>query len=228
MSISITKISSSRTVSRGQSSTMATTSTSKPYPQHPDVIMKKLPFYVQQDILLKPSSLQPTSTKGKYFEQSYLFYLTPSQSKLISNSKKMVNSRMEYRQQVQLRFSLSEISCEQTDAFPKSLIVKVNGKVQPLPNPLPAPAGTEPRRPPGPLNITNLCKLVSTQPNTVSVQWAADPKDPKAYTMSVYQVENLTHQVENPIHKTCAFYILVFSGFVGSITCERCEKTRLH
>ena len=92
-----------------------------------------------------------------------------------------------------MRFSLLEISCQQTDAFPKSLCVRVNGKVCPLPNPLPAPAGTEPRRPPGPINITNLCKLKPTQQDTISVNWAVEVG--KAFTLSVYQVENLTHQV---------------------------------
>ena len=65
------------------------------------------------------------------------------------DSKRIVSGKIEFRHQVQLRFSLLEISCQQTDAFPKSLCVRVNGKVCPLPNPLPAPAGTEPRRPPG-------------------------------------------------------------------------------
>jgi len=118
--------------------------------------------------------------------------MTPSQTKTIQNSKRIVSGKIEFRHQVQLRFSLLEISCEQTDAFPKSLCVRVNGKVCPLPNPLPAPAGTEPRRPPGPINITNLCKLKPTQQDTISVTWAVEVG--KAFALSVYQVENLTHQ----------------------------------
>jgi len=170
-----------------------TATTSKPvYPLHPDVVMKKLPFYIQNDILLKPSSLQPSKPSAKFQEQSFSFHSTPSQTKTIQNSKRIVSGKIEFRHQVQLRFSLLEISCQQTDAFPKSLCVRVNGKVCPLPNPLPAPAGTEPRRPPGPINITNLCKLKPTQQDTISVNWAVEVG--KAFTLSVYQVENLTHQ----------------------------------
>ena len=141
---------------------------------------------------MKPSSLQPSGTTKKFHEQTFSFYMTPSQIKTVTNSKKTVNGRVEYRHQIQLRFSLLEISCEQSDAFPRSLCVRVNNKVCPLPNPLPSQPGTEPRRPPGPINITNLCKLVSTQQNTVTVTWATEVG--KAHTVSVYQVENLTHQ----------------------------------
>merc|ERR1712029_633987 len=138
------------------------------------------------------SSLQPGSGRGKFQEQSYNFCLTPGQIKTIQNSRKVVNGKVEYRHQVQLRFSLLEVSCEQADNFPRSLCVRVNGKVCPLPNPLPAQPGTEPKRPPGPINITNLCKLVATQQNVVSVTWAVQVG--QAHTVSVYQVENLTHQ----------------------------------
>jgi len=141
---------------------------------------------------MKPSSLQPGSGRGKFQEQSYNFCLTPGQIKTIQNSRKVVNGKVEYRHQVQLRFSLLEVSCEQADNFPRSLCVRVNGKVCPLPNPLPAQPGTEPKRPPGPINITNLCKLVATQQNVVSVTWAVQVG--QAHTVSVYQVENLTHQ----------------------------------
>ena len=173
---------------------MATITSTKPvYPLHPDVVMKKLPFYIMNDILLKPSSLQPSKPSANFQEQSVQFNITPKAAKQIQSSKRTVSGRIiEFRHQVQLRFSLLEISCQQTDAFPKSLCVRVNGKMCPLPNPLPAPAGTEPRRPPGPINITNLCKLKPTQQDTISVTWATEVG--KAFTLSVYQVENLTHQ----------------------------------
>ena len=189
--------------------------TTKPlYPAFPDVILKKLPFYIVEDTLLKPASLQPTNSKGKFHEQSLSFTLSPSQIRTISNSRKTVNGRVDYRHQVQLRFSLLEISCEQADAFPKSLCVRVNGKVCPLPNPLPSQPGTEPRRPPGPINITNLCKLVATQTNTVSVTWAVEVG--KAFTASVYQVENLTHQVIFRLHFPLLFRIAIL-GLIGAI-----------
>ena len=163
------------------------------YPQFPDVILKKLPFYIKEDTVLKPSSLQPSGSRGKFHEQSFSFYLNSNQIKTVTNSRKTVNGRVEYRKQIQLRFSLLDISSEQSDNFPKSLCVRVNNKVCPLPNPLPSQPGTEPKRPPGPINITNLCKFLTNQANTVTVTWAAEAG--KTHTVSVYQVENLTHQV---------------------------------
>ena len=192
MSITITKISSSKKDLRVKSAMATITSTKPVYPLHPDVVMKKLPFYIMNDILLKPSSLQPSKPSANFQEQSVQFNITPKAAKQIQSSKRIVSGRIEFRHQVQLRFSLLEVSCQQTDAFPKSLCVRVNGKMCPLPNPLPAPAGTEPRRPPGPINITNLCKLKPTQQDTISVTWATEVG--KAFTLSVYQVENLTHQ----------------------------------
>ena len=73
-----------------------------------------------------------------------------------------------------------------------SVCLKVNGKVCPLPNPLPSQPGTEPRRPPGPLNITHLVKLTGSSHNTLTVSWATE--NGKAFTVSVYTVECLTHQ----------------------------------
>ena len=170
-----------------------TTNSNNLYNQHPDVILKKLPFYIVEAILLKPVSLKPTNSKGKFHEQSLQFSLNLNQTRTITNSKKTVSGRLEYRHQVQLRFSLLNESVEQSDAFPKSLCVRVNNKVCPLPNPLPSQPGTEPRRPPGPINITNLCKLVSGHQNNVSITWAVEPG--KSFTASLYQVENLTYQV---------------------------------
>ena len=156
MSITITKIPISKKDLRVKTAMATSTTSAKPvYPLHPDVVMKKLPFYIQNDILLKPSSLQPSKPSAKFQEQSFQFHMTPSQTKTIQSSKKIINGKIEFRHQIQLRFSLLEISCQQTDAFPKSLCVRVNGKMCPLPNPLPSQPGTEPRRPPAPLDITS-------------------------------------------------------------------------
>ena len=72
-------------------------------------------------------------------------------------------------------FSLLETSCEQDDNFPSSVCVKVNGRLQTLPNPIPTnKPGVEPKRPPKPIDITALCKLSSTVPNFVNVTWAVE------------------------------------------------------
>ena len=169
------------------------TSNSKPvYPTFPDVSLKKLPFFKVEETLLKPSSLQP-SGRGKVQEQNFTFCLTPGQINKISNSQyKNEKGSFEYHQQIQMRFSLLETSCDQVDNFPWSVCVKVNGKLCPLPNIVLAKPLTESKRPSLPVNITSLCKLSSTTPNTITVSWTVEVG--KAYTVSVYQVENLTHK----------------------------------
>ena len=164
------------------------------YPLFPDVVLKSLPFYIRGDVLLRPSSLQPTGGKVKLQEQTFMFPLSPSQARLVSGSRTTVAGRLEYRHQVQLRFSLLDTTSEQPDNFPKSLCVKVNGKMCPLPNPLPGQPGAELKRPPAPLNITHLVKLTNTavsQQNCLTVTWAPVPS--QTYTVSVYMVESLTH-----------------------------------
>ena len=100
---------------------------------------------------------------------------------------------MEYRTQIQMRFSLLETSCEQEDNFPPSICVKINGKLCPLPNPIPTnKPGMEAVRPPKPINITPLCKLSSISSNYINVSWAVEVG--KAHTVSVYMVENLNYK----------------------------------
>jgi hypothetical protein len=163
------------------------------YPTYPDVSLKKLPFYKIEETLLKPCSLQPTGN-ARFQEQNFTFYLTPTQANDISNSSyRNSQGKPEYRQQIQMRFSLLETSCEQEDNFPSSICVKVNGKLCPLPNPIPTnKPNTEPKRPPKPINITPLCKLSATTPNYINVSWAVEVG--RAHTVSVYQVDNLTYK----------------------------------
>jgi len=163
------------------------------YPTYPDVYLKKLPFYKIEETLLKPCSLQPNGN-GRFQEQTFTFYLTPGQSSDISNSSYRTElGKPEYRKQIQMRFSLLETSCEQEDNFPSSICVKVNGKLCPLPNPIPTnKPGMEPKRPPRPINITPLCKLSSTTANYINVSWAVEVG--RAHTVSVYQVDNLTYK----------------------------------
>lgn len=119
---------------------------------------------------MKPSSLQPRG-HARFQEQTFSFHLTPTQASAIAQSTyRDQYSRQDFKKQIQLRFSLLETSCEQDDNFPASVCVKVNGRLQPLPNPIPTnKPGVEPKRPPKPINITGLCKLSSTVPNYLNV-----------------------------------------------------------
>ncbi|KAJ2948336.1 hypothetical protein O0L34_g7575 [Tuta absoluta] len=163
-----------------------------PFPVHPDVKFKKLPFYDVLAELMKPSTMMPMQA-GRMQEGTYIFHLTPQQATEIASGKDIVgaSNKLDYVIQAQLRFCLLETSCEQEDYFPPSVNVKVNNKMCPLPNPIPTNKPTpEPKRPPRPVNISSLVKLSPTVANTIHVTWAADFS--RAYVLSVFMVRKLT------------------------------------
>lgn len=103
------------------------------YPVHPDVRLKRLPFFDILADLIKPSTLMPQNTQRLQDAQFY-FHLTPAQATDIASNRDLrPDSKLEYAKQVQLRFCLLETTCEQEDNFPPNLTVKVNNKACPLP-----------------------------------------------------------------------------------------------
>ncbi|KAF5291367.1 hypothetical protein FQA39_LY03518 [Lamprigera yunnana] len=145
------------------------------YPVHPDVKFRRLPFFDILADLLKPSSLVPQNAQ-RLQENQFYFHLTPQQASDVAGSRDIrPGTKCEYIRQIQLRFCLLETSCEQEDCFPPNVIVKVNNKLCPLPNPIPTnKPGVEPKRPPRPVNITPMVKLSPTVTNTIHVSWATD------------------------------------------------------
>ncbi|XP_030044280.1 E3 SUMO-protein ligase PIAS3 isoform X2 [Microcaecilia unicolor] len=161
------------------------------HPVHPDVKMKRLPFYDIYDELIKPTTLASTSNQ-RFEEAHFTFALTPQQVQQILTSREILpGAKCDYTVQVQLRFCLCETSCPQEDYFPPNLFVKVNGKLCPLPNYLPPTKnGAEPKRPSRPINISPLIRLSSTVPNTIVVNWSSEFG--RNYSLSVYLVKQLT------------------------------------
>ncbi|XP_077298420.1 E3 SUMO-protein ligase Su(var)2-10 isoform X3 [Arctopsyche grandis] len=162
------------------------------YPVLPDVKLKKLPFYDVLAEILKPSSLLP-STAQRMQEAMFSFYLTPQQATDIATGRDIlgVSNKIENIVQVQLRFCLVETSCEQEDYFPPNCAVKVNGKMCPLPTPIPTnKPGVEPKRPPRPVNVTSLLKFSPTVINAMTVTWATDFT--RNHALSVTLVRKLT------------------------------------
>ncbi|XP_062492256.1 E3 SUMO-protein ligase PIAS3 isoform X2 [Pezoporus occidentalis] len=161
------------------------------HPLHPDVTMKRLPFYQVYDELIKPTTLA-SSTSQRFEEAHFTFALTPQQVQQILTSRDLLpGAKCDYTIQVQLRFCLCETSCPQEDHFPPNLFVKVNGKLCPLPGYLPpSKSGTEPKRPNRPVNITPLARLSATVPNSLVVNWSSELG--RSYSLSVYLVKQLT------------------------------------
>ncbi|XP_030766275.1 E3 SUMO-protein ligase PIAS2 isoform X3 [Sitophilus oryzae] len=161
------------------------------FPVHPDVRFRRLPFYDIIADLIKPSTLVP-QTSQRMQEQLFYFHLTPQQATDIAISRDIrPGVKCDYIKQVQLRFCLLETTCEQEDCFPPQVMVKVNNKLCPLPNPIPTnKPGVEPKRPPRPVNITQMVKLSPTVANQISVSWAADYG--RGYAMAVALVHKLS------------------------------------
>ncbi|KAL0281288.1 UNVERIFIED_CONTAM: hypothetical protein PYX00_002321 [Menopon gallinae] len=163
------------------------------YPVHPDVKLKKLPFYEVAAELLKPSSLVPL-LDTRVQENTFVFHLTPQQATAIGLSRDLRSgSKADYSVQGQLRFCLLETTSEQEDCFPPGIMVKINNKVCQLPNPIPTnKIGVEPKRPPRPVNITHLMKISPTVGNTVHVQWTYDYT--RRFVVAVYLVHKKTSE----------------------------------
>ncbi|XP_056401813.1 E3 SUMO-protein ligase PIAS3 isoform X2 [Hyla sarda] len=161
------------------------------HPVHPDVKMKRLPFYDVYDELIKPTTLASTNTQ-RFEEAHFSFALTPQQVHQILTSREILpGAKCDYTVQVQLRFCLCETSCPQEDYFPPNLFVKVNGKLCPLPGYLPPTKnGAEPKRPSRPINISPLIRLSSTVANNIVVNWSSEFG--RNYSLSVYLVKQLT------------------------------------
>jgi len=150
-----------------------------------------LPFYDQHGALLVPSTLMPKGT-GRFQEAQYQFTFSVQQANDIASKRDTrPTTKINYVYQVQLRFCQLDTSKEQSDEFPPSICVQVNGKMCPLPNPIPTnKPNVEPRRPPKPIDLTPLCKLSPTLPNTVNIKWASDQG--KGWVISLDLVEKLS------------------------------------
>lgn len=162
------------------------------YPIHPDVKLKKLAFFDVLATLLKPATLVPSNTTQRIQEGSFFFHLTPQQATDIATNRDIRNAnKIEHTIQVQLRFCLLETSCEQEDYFPPNIVVKVNNKLCPLPNPIPTnKPGVEPKRPPRPVNITPNVKLSPLVANHIAVSWCTEYN--RGYAAACYLVRKLT------------------------------------
>ncbi|KAL1140394.1 hypothetical protein AAG570_000326 [Ranatra chinensis] len=163
------------------------------YPIQPDVRFKRLPFFDVLGELLKPSSLVLVPNSSQRNQESiFVFYLTPQQASDIAINRDIgPGSKNEYLIQVQLRFCLLETSCEQDDIFPPGVVVKVNNRVCPLPNPIPTnKPGVEPKRPPRPVNISALAKLSPSVANHINISWTAEYG--RGYVVAINLVRKLT------------------------------------
>lgn len=163
-------------------------------PLHPDVKLKRLPFYDIHAELLRPATLIPQGG-NRIQEASFQFILSPSQATSIASNRDIqIGSRLDYLYQIQLRFfpmTQETQNCELSDEFPPSVMVHVNGKAVQLPNPIPTnKPGVEPKRPPKPVNITPLCKLSPILPNSVIVKWATEYT--KQWVVGIWLVMKLT------------------------------------
>jgi len=159
-----------------------------------NVKIKKLPFYEQHGSLVPPSALVAKGP-SRFQEAQFQFMLTMQQANDIASNRdiRVTTKTNNYIYQAQLRFCPLDITKEQTDEFPPSICVEVNGKMCPLPNPIQTNnTNVEPKRPPKPIDLSPLCKLSPSNNNIVKVKWAADQS--KAWAVFIEYVEKLSPQ----------------------------------
>ncbi|KAJ6650320.1 hypothetical protein lerEdw1_013397 [Lerista edwardsae] len=115
------------------------------HPVHPDVKMRRLPFYDVYDELIKPTTLASMNSQ-RFEEAHFTFALTPQQVQQILTSRDILpGAKCDYTVQVQLRATSP-----------------------------PTKNGAEPKRPSRPINITPLVRLSATVPNTIVVNWSSE------------------------------------------------------
>jgi len=167
---------------------------SRTIPLHPNVKLQRLPFYDIHAELLKPATL--IAQGGNRFQEAqFTFVLSPTQATNIAvNRDIQIGARLDFLYQIQLRFfplTAETSNVEISDEFPPSVVVHVNGKQVPLPNPIPTnKPGVEPKRPPKPVNITPHCKLSPILPNAINIKWASEYN--KTWVVGIWLVMKLT------------------------------------
>ncbi|KAJ9582188.1 hypothetical protein L9F63_003475, partial [Diploptera punctata] len=158
----------------------------KNFPVFEDVKFKKLPFYEVVDELLTPNRLVPMDRR-KFQENVFMFLLT---SRQVTSLKRTQNTNMESSYQVQMRFALLNLFCEQNDFFPPGLCVEVNEETCAMPVTDSKPR-EKPKFPSQPLNITSLIKCKPDVANHVVVMW--NTKSGLDYVVAIYLVRRLTN-----------------------------------
>lgn len=161
------------------------------FPVTADVKLKKLAFYDTLATLMKPTTLIPNNNQRTQ-EKTFNFHLNLEHATNIAMNRDIRNpQKIEHIIQVQLRFCVLDITAEQEDCFPPNVIVKLNNKQCPLPNPIPTnKPGLEPKRPPRPVNITQNVKLSPTVTNQLQINWCMEFN--KTFVVAVYLVRKLT------------------------------------
>ena len=162
-------------------------------PAPPDVRLKKLPFFDSIAELLRPSPLisQRSQDWAGYHSASFEFNLTAQQAADIASCRDARRgSKIDPIIEIQMRFCVRDTSCEQEDKFPSHLLVKINGKMVSLADPMATNkfAGVEAR----PINITQLCHLSSTTANHINVVSCSSDPGGRRYAVTVSLVRRLT------------------------------------
>ena len=138
--------------------------------------------------MVSPQSLA-NRTSSKSQEQTAVFHINADQYNQIMDGRvqKPPSGRFEFSRQVQIRFCKIDNNVgQQDDCFPPGIVVRVNTKTAALPNPMPTnKAGVEPKRPPRPVDITQLIKLQPNSANVVTISWNCDYPNNYGFTVNL-------------------------------------------
>lgn len=122
-----------------------------------DVKLKKIPFYEELDVLVKPSVLTPSNYGSSEQIKCFIFNLTSQQSIDIEKNRVLDANSVDYTIQALFRICLIDAK-EQNDLYPLNFQLRVNSRICPLPPFLPTRPNIPAKRPSKPLNITPFVK----------------------------------------------------------------------
>lgn len=145
--------------------TQAAEESTSSFPVLADIKLKKIPFYEELGVLMKPSILTASNNRSSEQIKCFMFNLTSQQSIDIEKNRVLNASYVDYTIQALLRICLVD-SSEQNDHYPLNFQLRVNNRICPLPPFLPSRPDTPPKRASKPLNITPFVKTSSALTNS--------------------------------------------------------------
>ncbi|XP_067933954.1 E3 SUMO-protein ligase PIAS2-like isoform X2 [Watersipora subatra] len=158
---------------------------------HSDISLITLPFYDHISQILPPTCLKQTSFGNRYQEDLVPFSLSPQHAREITSNRSVgPGGVFSSDVQVQLRFAPLEKNKlrDIRDMYPPCLVLRLNGKMIQLPNPIPTnKQNADPKRPPRPLDLTWSCRLTPMVQNSLLICWAMpnEPELPKDYCYTI-------------------------------------------
>ncbi|XP_060860345.1 E3 SUMO-protein ligase PIAS2-like [Metopolophium dirhodum] len=160
---------------------------------------KKIPFYEEIDVVLKPTLLAGTdictlkNVPKSMNELEFKLFVSLKAINIVAISRDVSPGKQDYPYQFQIRISqlVEPMSNEVTDFMPLGLCIRLDGKICPLPPIVTTRPRAESRRSPRPIDCTRLIKLSPITPTMINIKWTPEQQN---YVMSMYLVKRISSE----------------------------------